>query len=182
MLLLFWICIISLGSVGCNRQTSVVTVTGDSSPHLKVAPTINLQPTKSNSTVESTKPSLALTNTTWTLIQLSNLKSYPSSEIEIPWFQISDELHISGISGINRFSGSIQIPAPGDLEIGQINTTLMAGPEASMKLERQFLDSLCQVKHYEIDGTELKLQGETGNLLMICTMISPSPNNKLENK
>ena len=71
---------------------------------------------------------------------------------------------ISGSSGCNRFNGSYQVD--GDrLSFGQMLSTMMACVEG-MELEQQILQSLAQVKSFRIEGNQLMLLDDSGEVIL----------------
>ena len=116
---------------------------------------------------------LILTDTVWTPVSLYNQGDVKLTKGTTVWFRIHPGKDIVGMSGVNRFSAPAEIPAPGKLKFGLMISTLMAGPEANMKYESQFLNALNRTKSYEITGRELKLFGADGKVLMNCVQAGP---------
>lgn len=59
-----------------------------------------------------------------------------------------DETSIAGTMGVNRFRGQID----GELPMGPLVTTLMAGPEGLMRQEETLLEHLQSADSLRVDG------------------------------
>ncbi len=66
---------------------------------------------------------------------------------------VNDEGRIFGTSGCNRYTGSFAIDGEGKINVGQLAGTMMACPEALMKQEGRFLQTLSKVDRFRIDET-----------------------------
>jgi heat shock protein HslJ len=55
---------------------------------------------------------------------------------------------VSGFSGVNRYNGGYTSAKDGTLKFGALATTLMAGDEAAMKIESEYLAALAKVTNY----------------------------------
>ena len=67
-----------------------------------------------------------------------------------------EEAHVSGFAGVNRLMGTFALDEA-ELRFGPLATTLMAGPEDAMALERRFLAALARVSTYALSGRSLVL-------------------------
>jgi len=76
-----------------------------------------------------------------------------------PTLDISADGKVSGFAGVNRMMSSLNMDAlsKGDFKLAPTGTTMMAGPEYAMKLERQYLDALGMVRNFKVDGSKLTL-------------------------
>ncbi len=98
------------------------------------------------------------------LMQMAGLTNPPS-------MSIGDDGTVSGFSGVNRFTGGLDLSqiASGDFDLGQLASTRMAGSPGAMSLEDQFLSALGNVQGFDVssltDGV-LSLLGDNGQELM----------------
>ncbi|MBX3381068.1 MAG: META domain-containing protein [Phycisphaeraceae bacterium] len=76
-----------------------------------------------------------------------------------PTLDISADGKVSGFAGVNRMMSSLNLDAisKGDFKLAPAGTTMMAGPEYAMKLEREYLDALAKVRNFRVDGSKLTL-------------------------
>lgn len=72
----------------------------------------------------------------------------------------------SGSSGVNRYNGSFTSTTDGSLQFGTLASTLMAGPDAAMKLEQAYLTALQQTFGYTLDGGTLTLFGVADQVMV----------------
>lgn len=100
---------------------------------------------------------------TWTLDSIGD-KSFASLvpqdvAAKKPTLDISADGKVSGFAGVNRLMSSINLDAlsKGDFSLSPAATTMMAGPEYAMKLEREYLDALAKVRDFKVDGSKLTL-------------------------
>jgi heat shock protein HslJ len=76
---------------------------------------------------------------------------------------------ISGMSAVNTYGGPYT-EGPGDaFSVGELASTMMAGPEPGMRAEQAYLTLLSQAKSYALKGGGLTLFDENGNESMIFT-------------
>lgn len=108
-----------------------------------------------------------LTDTLWVL------SSYPADAglTEVPATVRSDiqfaDGKVSGNSGVNQFAGGYESTDEGALTIGQLASTMMAGPEDATKVETAVLAALAEVAEYYADDSTLKLyDGEGAEVLV----------------
>ena len=73
------------------------------------------------------------------------------------------DTQISGSSGVNRYSGGCTTSSDGDFSVGELISTLMAGPEPDMQAEATYLELLASVTAYTVDGDQLILRDAEGN-------------------
>ncbi|MGH7242846.1 MAG: META domain-containing protein [Phycisphaerales bacterium] len=76
-----------------------------------------------------------------------------------PTLDISADGRVSGFAGVNRMMSSLNLDAlsKGDFKLAPAGSTMMAGPDYAMKLERQYLDGLGKVRNFKVDGSTLTL-------------------------
>ena len=80
---------------------------------------------------------------------------------------------ISGKSAVNTYGGPYT-EGPGDaFSVGDLASTMMAGPEPDMRAETAYLTLLAQAKSYKLDGGGLTLFDENGNESLIFTAEQP---------
>jgi heat shock protein HslJ len=74
---------------------------------------------------------------------------------------------ISGKSAVNTYSGPYTASSDGAFSVGQLATTLMAGPEPAMRAEHAYVTLLQQARSYSLKGQTLTLFDENGNESLI---------------
>jgi putative lipoprotein len=67
---------------------------------------------------------------------------------------------LAGSTGVNRIVGTYELPGGAAIRLRPVGTTMMAGPEQMMKLERRLLDRLPQVDGYRLEGQRLTLNAQ----------------------
>jgi heat shock protein HslJ len=70
---------------------------------------------------------------------------------------------IGGTSAVNQYGGPYTAGDDGSFSVGDLASTMMAGPEADMKAEASYLTLLAAAKKYEVDGDTLTLCDAGGN-------------------
>jgi len=79
---------------------------------------------------------------------------------------------ISGKSAVNNYSGPYTA-GPGDaFSVGDLGSTMMAGPEPDMRAEKAYLTLLSQARSYKLDGGGLTLSDQNGNESLLFTAAS----------
>jgi len=76
---------------------------------------------------------------------------------------------ISGRSGVNSYGGTYRAGAGGSFEVGELASTLMAGPEPDMRAEAAYLELLGAAGSYKLDGSTLTLYDRNGSESLIFT-------------
>jgi len=72
---------------------------------------------------------------------------------------------VAGFAGVNQYGGPYTAKDDGSLEIGEIASTLMAGPEPLMKVEGAYLELLKGCDGFRVEGDTLTLlTGDTESL------------------
>ena len=108
---------------------------------------------------------IPLGDTDWTLIELDG----EPVELEgghAPTLRLDlEESRVDGSTGVNRLLGTFALDEFA-LRFGPLATTLMAGPEDAMALERRFLAALAQVSTYSL--TERSLVLLAGDDVVAC--------------
>lgn len=70
----------------------------------------------------------------------------------------------SGKAAVNNYFGSFEKDG-NKIKFGPAGSTMMAGPENLMKIERQYLQNLAKINAYSLNGKTLTLTG-TDNLTL----------------
>ena len=80
---------------------------------------------------------------------------------------------ISGNSAVNTYGGPYT-EGPGDaFSVGELASTMMAGPEPDMRAETAYLTLLAQARSYKLAGGGLTLFDENGNESLIFETRKP---------
>jgi heat shock protein HslJ len=80
---------------------------------------------------------------------------------------------IGGKSAVNDYSGPYT-EGPGDaFSVGDVASTMMAGPEPEMRAEQMYLDLLGAVTTYKLDGDTLTLFDAGGNESLVFAAATP---------
>lgn len=107
----------------------------------------------------------ALQGVEWTLAQSSVSSVLGSVGITANF----DGTKVSGFSGVNQYGGPYTAADDGSLEIGDLASTMMAGPGPVMKVEEEYLKLLASCVSYEVDGDTLTLVTDEGQTLLYVT-------------
>ncbi len=107
-----------------------------------------------------------LENIPW---KLTNYLAADTLETVDPDVSVFAEFKDGTLAGkaLNSYSASYEANSDGSLKIGQISSTLMAGPENVMAAEKAYFDALQKTASYTSDGETLKLFDAQGNELLI---------------
>jgi heat shock protein HslJ len=97
---------------------------------------------------------IVLGDTTWTVVELEGVPVVDETAPTLVFDLV--EARVAGFAGVNRLMGSFSLDEDG-LRFGPLATTLMAGPEGAMELERRFLAALGRVTAYFLEGRALAL-------------------------
>lgn len=120
----------------------------------------------------SSTSAVALEGASWRLTGWSVSSKDPSD------FTITAEFadgRIGGTSAVNQYGGPYTADDDGSFSVGELMSTMMAGPEADMDAEQVYLKLLAQVDRFAVDGEELTLSGGSGNIALIYTRATASP-------
>ena len=82
---------------------------------------------------------------------------------------------IGGKSAVNTYGGPYTTGDDGAFSVGELASTMMAGPEPDMQAEAGYLTLLAAAKQYEVDGETLTLLDAGGNQSLIYTATDASP-------
>ncbi|WP_022823558.1 META domain-containing protein [Hymenobacter norwichensis] len=116
--------------------------------------------TQETAAVETvTTPTAPLRNTRWVLRTLNSQPVAVPANGEAYLLLRTDELRAEGNGGCNRFRGSFEQPADGQLKFGPLMSTKMACPD--LQTESGLMSALQAARTYQISGDTLRLFGET---------------------
>jgi heat shock protein HslJ len=116
----------------------------------------------------------SLAGTSWQLTGWSVSSQDPND------FTITAEFkdgRIGGKSAVNQYGGPYTAGDDGSFSVGELVSTMMAGPEPDMRAEQTYLKLLAEAKQFKVDGKTLTLSDGNGNesLIFTATAASPSP-------
>lgn len=108
----------------------------------------------------------SLEGTSWQLIHIENHVIPPGANVTINF----QDGQASGIAACNHYGGEYTYTLSGDFTIGQMMTTLMACLDnGMMELESAYLQVLGGVSSAKVDGAQLILMGDQGQLVFRST-------------
>ena len=100
---------------------------------------------------------VTLAYTEWTLVELDGQPVEIGADEFAPSLVLDlEESRVAGSGGVNRLMGSFAL-SEDELRFGKLALTRMAGPEAAMQREQEFLAALERVTSYELDRRSLTL-------------------------
>lgn len=112
------------------------------------------------SSAQSTAASfIDLNGTNWKL-QGGTMDSIDFAKFKITADFADDSM--SGFGGVNQYNGPFKATKVGDIKIGPLASTKMAGEEDAMAAEAAYLAALSAVNHYAASDSELTLTTPTG--------------------
>jgi len=76
------------------------------------------------------------------------------------------ESRVAGSGGVNSYSGAYTTSQPDKMEIGPINSTLIAGPPTLMEQEAAYFKALDSAVSYRVSAASLELADKDGNTLV----------------
>ncbi|TGE24903.1 META domain-containing protein [Hymenobacter aquaticus] len=118
-------------------------------------------PAASTKTAPTTTPPAELRNTRWVLRQLAGQPVATPAAGEAYVLLRNEELRAEGNGGCNRFRGTFEQPANGQLRFGALLSTRMACADAQGNAtETGFLAALTNTRTYQISGDTLRLYAE----------------------
>jgi heat shock protein HslJ len=79
---------------------------------------------------------------------------------------ISRDGRCAGFSGVNRFFGTLKIAPGGGVTAGPFGSTMMAGPEALMKLEQAYMKAIAATRQIESAGGAVRFLNQEGTALV----------------
>jgi len=103
-----------------------------------------------------------LADTSWVLSGMSSTnESMANSGVTLDFSADT----ASGNSGVNTYSGTYTSSSDGKLKFGALAGTLMAGDDAKMKIEAEYLAALAKVTGYSVSGGLLDLFAGSDQIL-----------------
>jgi heat shock protein HslJ len=108
----------------------------------------------------------ALDGTSW------RLTGWSLSSLDPNTFTITADFangQISGKSAVNSYSGAYTAGPGSAFSVGELTSTLMAGPEPEMRAEQAYTTLLRQAKSYTLKDGLLTLSDANGNESLIFT-------------
>jgi heat shock protein HslJ len=114
----------------------------------------------------------SLEGTSWRLTGWSNTGQNPND------FTITAEFkdgRIGGTSAVNQYGGPYKAGDDGSFSVGDLVSTMMAGPEPAMRAEKTYVDLLSAMTSFTIDDGTLTLTHGSDHLVFTRSSASPSP-------
>ena len=96
-----------------------------------------------------------ITQMQWQLEKITNEGVTISLQGERPFVKFEKDGRFSGFTTINRFFGSMEIDAQGNVKLDKVGATKMAGPEKEMQQEFMFLDAFNKLERLRMEGIYL---------------------------
>jgi heat shock protein HslJ len=106
----------------------------------------------------------SLEGTSW------RLTGWSASSLDPTDFAITaqfDDGKIGGTSAVNTYGGPYEAGEDGSFSVGDLASTMMAGPEPDMRAETIYLQLLAEAKQYTVEGETLTLSDADGNASLI---------------
>ena len=79
---------------------------------------------------------------------------------------------IGGTSAVNSYGGPYTTGDDGSFSVGDLVSTMMAGPEPDMRAEADYMTLLAAARQYKVDGETLTLLDAGGNESLIYAATS----------
>lgn len=111
----------------------------------------------------------SLEGTSWKLTGWSVSSQDPND------FTITAEFkdgRIGGTSAVNSYGGPYTTGGDGSFSVGELASTMMAGPEPDMQAETTYMALLAAAKEFRVDGETLTLLDGDGGESLIYTAAS----------
>lgn len=113
----------------------------------------------------SSRGNAPLENTTWKVTRLGGKDVASNENQRAPYIVLEPSDHrVSGSGGCNRITGTYTAEKQ-TIHFGPIASTMMACPRG-MDTEKDFMQALDAARKWKVQGEELELYGEVGNLLI----------------
>jgi len=106
----------------------------------------------------------ALDGTAW------RLKSWSVNSVGPTDFRITarfDNGQVSGVSAVNTYGGGYTAGPDNAFLVGQLSSTLMAGPDAANRAETAYMELLAEARSFKVEGDTLTLSDENGNVSLV---------------
>jgi len=82
---------------------------------------------------------------------------------------------ISGNGGVNQYSGPYSTEPGNAIKIGEVASTMMAGPPDVSAQEQAYFSALAKATRYVVTADSLKLQDENANVLVSYVPLKETP-------
>jgi putative lipoprotein len=114
---------------------------------------------------DRSRGSVPLENTTWRVTRVNGKDVVAGENQRAPYIVLQASEHrVSGSGGCNRITGTYSVEKQ-TIHFGPMASTMMACP-SGMDTEKDFMEALDAARRWKIQGNELELYGEDGNLLV----------------
>ena len=113
----------------------------------------------------------SLEGTSWRLTGWSDGSQDPAD------FTITAEFadrRIGGTSAVNNYGGSYEAGSDGAFSVGEMASTMMAGPEPDMRAETTYLELLAGATAYKVNDGSLTLSDADGKASLIYAAAASS--------
>jgi heat shock protein HslJ len=140
-------------------RIAALLTTGLAAASCQTTPPATSAPATTTTPAPATTPPAPLRNTRWVLRQLNGQPVSPPAESREPYLLLREtELRAEGNGSCNRFSGTFELPATGQLRFGPLLSTRMACVDpAGTATETGFTRALEVTRTYQISGDTLRL-------------------------
>ena len=102
----------------------------------------------------------------WNIVSVNGTEVTLTGE-EAPFMEFNtEENKIHGFTGCNIMNGQYTLEGK-ELSFGNVATTMMAGSESNMKLEREVLDGISKAAEVKADGENLQILDAENNVLLV---------------
>jgi heat shock protein HslJ len=121
---------------------------------------------------DSSTSAAALAGASWRLTGWSVSSQDPND------FTITAEFkdgRIGGRSAVNQYGGPYTAGDDGSISLGDLVSTMIAGPEQDMRAEQTYLKLLAAAKKFRVEGDALTLSDAQGNDSLIYSRSQASP-------
>jgi heat shock protein HslJ len=109
----------------------------------------------------------------WRLTSIENQELVSDSYISLYFMQGN----MWGYSGLNNYEGDYKVVTPGILDIYEMITTLIGGPEDIIQQERNYLTSLRDSPNYKLADNRLEFYAASGGRLLVLERLPEYPMN-----
>lgn len=103
----------------------------------------------------------------WTLVSVGDENVEVLKDMPVPFISFDEASgRVHGNAGVNLFNGTYTLDGK-KLSLGDLATTMMAGPEESMNLESQVLGALGRAESVKTSPDKLQLLSSDGKVLLV---------------
>ena len=114
----------------------------------------------------------SLAGTSWRLTGWSRTAQDPNQFTITATFK---DGRIGGTSAVNQYGGPYTASDDGSFSVGDMVSTMMAGPEPDMRAEAAYMKLLPAMTSWRVDGDTLTLSGAGGQDLVYTRTAAASP-------